>query len=60
LPAPPYTFAGNSYISDFQFDANKDQSGNVGVSWYRHPGENQTRTCYFTVSLGGISLDACS
>jgi hypothetical protein len=60
LPAPPYRFAGNSYISDFQFDANKDNSGNVGMSWYFHPGEKQTRTCYFTVSLGGISLNACS
>ncbi len=60
LPADPYRFAGNSYVSDFQFDANKDRSGNVGLSWYVHPGEKQTMTCYFTVSLGGISLDACS
>jgi hypothetical protein len=60
LPAQPYRFAGNSYVSDFQFDANKDQSGNVGVSWYVHPGDKQNMTCYFTVSLGGISLNACS
>jgi hypothetical protein len=59
LPAPPYRFAGNSYVSNFQFDANKDRSGNVGLSWYVHPGDKQTMTCYFTVSLGGISLDAC-
>lgn len=60
LPAQPYRFAGNSYVSDFQFDANKDRSGNVGLSWYVHPGDKQNMTCYFTVSLGGISLDACS
>ncbi len=60
LPADPYRFAGNSYVSNFQFDANKDRSGNVGLSWYVHPGDKQTMTCYFTVSLGGISLDACS
>jgi serine/threonine-protein kinase len=59
LPAPPYSFAGNSYVSDFKLDANKDQSGNVGLSWYLHPGDKQTRTCYFTVSLGGISLNGC-
>lgn len=59
LPAQPYRFAGNSYVSDFQFDANKDRSGNVGVSWYVHPGDKQNMTCYFTVSLGGISLNAC-
>ncbi|MEA2457304.1 MAG: hypothetical protein QOC95_276 [Thermoleophilaceae bacterium] len=59
LPAQPYRFAGNSYVSDFQFDANKDRSGNVGLSWYVHPGDKDM-TCYFTVSLGGISLNACS
>jgi hypothetical protein len=45
LPPPPYRFAGNSYVSDFKLDANKDQSGDVGLSWYFHPGDKQTRSC---------------
>jgi predicted Ser/Thr protein kinase len=58
LPSPPYTFAKDSYISDFQLDSTPDGSGNVGISWYVHPG-GKAVTCYSGVSLGGISLYSC-
>jgi hypothetical protein len=59
LPAPPYKFAKNSYITEFQLGANPDRSGNVDLSWYFHPGDPTTITCYSGVSLGGIHLFGC-
>jgi hypothetical protein len=59
LPVPPYRFAKNSYVSEFKLDPNPDGSGNVGLSWYVHPGDATTVTCYSGVSLGGISLYSC-
>jgi hypothetical protein len=59
LPARPYRFAKDSYISQFQLDSAPDGLGSVGASWYVHPGDPSTLTCYFTISLGGIQLDAC-
>jgi hypothetical protein len=59
LPSPPYRFAKNSYVSDFKLDSNPDGSGNVGLSWYVHPGDRATVTCYSGVSFGGISLYSC-
>jgi hypothetical protein len=59
LPADPYRFANNSYVSQFQLDGSKDGYGNLGMSWYVHPGDPSTMTCYSTLSLGGIQLDGC-
>ena len=59
LPATPYRFAKDSYVSQFQLDPSKDGFGNLGMSWYVHPGDPTTMTCYSTLSLGGIQLDGC-
>ncbi len=59
LPANPYSFANNSYVSQFQLDGSKDGFGNLGMSWYVHPGDSSNKTCYSTLSLGGIQLDGC-
>jgi hypothetical protein len=59
LPSNPYRYAKDSYFTDYQFDRNPDGSGNVGMSWYLHPGDKTTITCYTTVSLKGISLNSC-
>jgi hypothetical protein len=58
LPAPPYTFAGNSYVSEFQLAPAEGDAASLDLSWYVHPGAG-TRTCYFSLSLGGIQLDGC-
>jgi hypothetical protein len=59
LPAPPYRFAKDSYISEFMLAPQPQRAASLDLSWYVHPGDHTNLTCYATLSLAGISLDGC-
>ena len=61
LPAPPYNWTTRSYISEFTVDPVPDtEGGSIDLSYYVMPGAATNKTCYFSLSPGGISLDSCS
>jgi hypothetical protein len=61
LPAPPYNWTTRSYISEFTVDPAPDsEAGSVDLSYYVKPGNRTNKTCYFSLSPGGISFDSCS
>ena len=61
LPSPPYDWTKRSYISEFTVDPVVDtEGGSIDLSWYVKPGDGTTKTCYFSLSPGGIIRSACT